>query len=172
MTLSGLGNLKVKVSVSDLYITRISKGVACRITFPALPGAEFTGTVTEVPYAASDAPTYPVSIDIQGKDDRLRPGMAARVVFLLGEAVGGTGLHVPADGVGEEKGKNFVYVVEPGKDGLGTVRKRSVTIGELTEKGFVVEKGLSAGEIVATSGLQLLMDGMAVKLLDDPVQEW
>jgi membrane fusion protein, multidrug efflux system len=172
MTLSGLGNLKVKVSVSDLYITRISKGVACRITFPALPDAEFTGTVTEVPYAASEAPTYPVSIDIRDRDDRLRPGMAARVVFLLGEAVEESGLHVPADGVGEERGENFVYVVEPGEDGSGTVRKRGVSLGELTEEGFAVKKGLSAGEIVATSGLHLLMDGMAVKLLEDPVREW
>ncbi len=172
ITLSGLGNLAVKVNVSDLYITRIKKGMTCDITFPALPGANFKGTVTEIPYATSDAPTYPVSIGIQDRDDRLRPGMAAQVLFFFGTTAKGTGLHVPADSVGEEQGENFVFVIKPGKDNQGTVQKRPVSLGGLTEKGFLVQKGLAPGEIVATSGLQLLMDGMAVKLLNEPVKEW
>lgn len=172
MTLSGLGQLDVKVNVSDLYIAKIDKGMPCTITFPALPGTEFEGAVTEVPYAASDAPTYPVSIGIQDGDDRLRPGMAAQVRFFFEADAEAAGLRVPADGVGEENGENFVFVIVPGPEGRGTVRKRVVSIGELTEDGFLVKKGLSLGEMVATSGMQLLMDGMAVKLLDDPVREW
>ncbi len=172
LTLSGLGNLKVNVNVSDLYIAGIDKGMPCTITFPALPGTEFEGSVTEVPYAASDAPTYPVSIGIQTGDDRLRPGMAAQVRFLFDAEAGAAGLRVPADGVGEENGENFVFVILPRPEGRGTVQKRIVSIGELTEDGFLVKEGLSPGEMVATSGMQLLMDGMAVKLLDDPVRDW
>ena len=171
ITLSGLGNLEVKVNVSDLYITRIKKGMACDISFPALPGAKFKGSVSEVPYAASDAPTYPVTIGIQGRDNRLRPGMAAQVLFFFGKSQG-TGLHVPADGVGEEQGENFVFVITPGEESQGTAQKRRVSLGNLSEQGFLVQKGLAPGEIVATSGLQLLMDGMKVKLLDEPVKEW
>lgn len=172
ITLSGLGNLEVKVNVSDLYITRIHKGMAARITFPALPGSEFEGTVAEVPYATSDAPTYPVSVAIQAGDDRLRPGMAAQVLFVFGDGSKASALHIPADGVGEEGGHNFVFVIEPVKEGLGKAVKRRVVIGEITGRGFQVISGVSSGEMVATSGLQLLMDGMAVKLLDDPVREW
>ena len=172
VTLSVPGDLQVKVGVSDLHIARIRKGMACRVAFPALPGAGFEGTVAEVPYAASDTPTYPVTIHIRSKDRRLRPGMAAQVRFFFGTAGGNAGLYVPADGVGEERGAHFVFVVEPGAEGQGTVRRREVVIGELTEAGFRVAKGLSAGERVATAGLQLLVDGMAVKLLDDPVKEW
>ena len=172
VTLSGLGNLEVRVNVSDLYIAKIDKGMPCTITFPALPGTEFKGAVTEVPYAASDAPTYPVSIGIQTGDDRLRPGMAAQVRFFFDTEAEAAGLRVPADGVGEENGENFVFVIVPGPEDRGTVQKRVVSIGELTEDGFLVKEGLAAGEMVATSGMQLLMDGMAVKLLDDPVRDW
>ncbi len=172
VTLSGLEKLEVKVSVSDLYITRITTGMACRITFPALPGTEFKGVVTEVPYAADDAPTYPVTVGIEDQDARLRPGMAAQVLFLFDAAAGDSGMYAPADGVGEEKGENFVFVIEPGEQGRGTAHKRRVVLGALTGKGFRVKEGLLPGEMVATSGLQLLMDGMAVKLLDDPVKEW
>ncbi|SMD02427.1 RND family efflux transporter, MFP subunit [Desulfocicer vacuolatum DSM 3385] len=176
LTLSGLGNLEVKINVSDIYISRMGKGMACHITFPALPGIEFQGRVAEVPYAAMDAPTYPVTIVIQTGDDRLRPGMAARVRFYFGDAASTGALYLPVDGVGEENGENFVFVITPdknnGQKNQGTVQKRPVTIGELTENGFLVKSGLSSGDMVATSGLQLLMQGMAVKLLNDPVNEW
>lgn len=172
VTLSGLGNLEVKVNVSDRYITRIKKNMACNISFPALSGAVFKGTVVEVPYAASEAPTYPVSISIQTRDNRLRPGMAAQVQFLFDIVLKDSGLYVPADGVGQEKDNNFVFVIEPDKKGLGTVKKRQVTLGELTTEGFLIKTGLAPGDTVATSGLQLLMDGMVVKLLNDPVKEW
>lgn len=172
ITLSGIGNLEVKVNVSDLYITRIHKNMTARITFPALPGIDFSGTVTEVPYATSDAPTYPVSIGIQALDERLRPGMAAQVLFFFDDISETSVLFVPSDGIGEEGGQNFVFVIEPAKKGLGKVAKRKVVLGDISSQGFLVNEGLSPGEMVATSGLQLLMDGMTVKLLNDPVKEW
>ena len=172
VTLSGLAQLNVTVNVSDLFIARISQNMACTVTFPALPETRFEGVVAEVPYAAADSPTYPVSIAITKPDDRLRPGMAAEVRFLFEEDAQDAGIFIPADSVGEEKGQTFVFLIQPGKDGNGLVRKHPVVLGELGEEGFRVIEGLSSGQMVATSGMQLLLDGMAVKLLDDPVKEW
>lgn len=170
--LSGLGNLEVNVNVSDNYISRIKKGMGCRITFPGLPDTPFEGRVTEVPYAATDAPTYPVTIAIQTKDERLRPGMAAEVNFHFDTPLKGENLYAPVDAVGEEGGDNFVFVIEITEDTKGVAKKRKVSLGALTEKGFLVKEGLASGERVATSGLQSLLDGMAVKLLKDPIKEW
>ncbi len=176
LTLSGAGNLEVSVSVSDLYIARIRTGMPCQVTFAPLQEPLFDGRVTEVSYGATDAPTYPVTVDILSQDTRLRPGMAAEVRFDLGKSEEQTGLYVPSDGMGEAQGKNFVFVIDrvqgKAQDNTGTIRKQTVDIGPLTEKGFLVKSGLNAGELVATSGLQLLADKMTVKLLDDPVNQW
>ncbi|MFK5952326.1 MAG: efflux RND transporter periplasmic adaptor subunit [Desulfobacterium sp.] len=169
--LSGLGNLEVNVNVSDNYISRIKKDMECQVTFPGLPETPFEGRVTEVPYAATDAPTYPVTIAIQTKDERLRPGMAAEVNFHF-DTLQGKNLYAPVDAVGEEGGENFVFIIETTEDTKAVAKKRKVSLGALTEKGFLVKEGLTSGERVATSGLQSLLDGMAVKLLKDPIKEW
>ena len=172
LTLNSLGKLEVKVDVSDLYIAGIKTDMPCRIFFPALDHESVPGRVTEVSYGTSDTPTYPVTVSVLSEDDRLRPGMAAEVRFDFGENPGQTGLYVPPDGVGEDPGGPFVFVIEKTAGDRGIIRKRGVEIGPLTREGFLVTGGLSPGELVVTAGLQLLMDGMTVRLLDDPVNQW
>ena len=172
LTLSGLGKLDVKVDVSDLHIGGIQAGMPCKISFPALDHETFDGRVTEVSYGATEAPTYPVTVGVLSQDIRLRPGMAAEVIFDFGKAGTEAGIYLPPDGVGEDSGGNFVFVIEKGADGTATARKRKVVIGPLTGKGFLAKEGVAAKDLIATSGLQLLLDGMAVKLLDDPINQW
>ncbi len=171
-TLNGLGNLEVNVDVSDSYITRIKKGMKCTVAFSSFSEFPMQGEVTEVPYAASGAPTYPVTIGIQNKDERLRPGMAAEVSFDFGVSQENATLYLSADAVGEEGGTNFVFLIESSDGELGVVKKRDVSLGQLTEKGFLLKKGVNLGDRIATSGLQILLDGMEVKLLKDPIKEW
>ena len=171
-SLNGLGNLEVNVDISDNFISRIKKGMTCTVAFSALPQTPMQGVVTEVPYAASGAPTYHVTIVIQNKDERLRPGMAAEVSFNFGLPREQATLYLPTDAVGEEGENNFVFVIES-KDGkMGVVKKTTVSLGRLTEKGFLIKEGVDQGDRIATSGLQVLLDGMEVKLLNDPVNEW
>lgn len=167
-SLSGLGNLEVTVNLSDRYISSVKTGMKCTVSFPALPQTPFEGIVTEVPYAASDAPTYPATISIQTQNEMLRPGMAAEVLFNFGESDEAAGLYAPPDGVGEDSGGNFVFVLEKQDGEIRIARKRQIKIGTLTEKGFLVKDGLTEGEYIATSGLQILLDGMEVKLM----KEW
>jgi RND family efflux transporter MFP subunit len=171
LTLNSLGKLEVQVDVSDLYIAGIKVEMPCRITFPALDHESVPGRVTEVSYGTSDTPTYPVTVSVLSEDARLRPGMAAEVQFDFGETLE-TGLYVPPDGVGEDPDGPFVFVIEKTTGDQGIIRKRGIDIGPLTKEGFLVTGGLSPGERVVTAGLHLLMDGMAVRLLDDPANEW
>lgn len=170
--LSGLENVEVKVNLSDLYISRIAKGMATKVTFPAIDKESFEGEVNEIPYAASDSPTYPVTITLISQDSRLRPGMAAEVHFQFGSSAQTGKLHLPADGVSEDSTGNFVYVLKPAEDNTALATKRAVQLGPLTAHGFEVVDGIEPGEIIATSGLQILLDGMKVKLLDDPIKQW
>lgn len=172
LTVNGLGKLDIRVDVTDRYIAGIRTGMPCSITFPALDPESFPGQVTQVSYGSSDSPTYPVTVGILSEDDRLRPGMAAEVRFDFGEILEQTGLYLPPDGVGEDPGGPFVFVIEKTEGDRGILRKRTIEIGPLTGEGFLVTRGLSPGELVATAGLYLLMDGMTVRLLDDPVNQW
>lgn len=172
ISLSGLGDLEVNVDISDRYIASVVIGMVCTVTFPGVGDLSFQGIVSEVPYGIADSPTYPVTISLEKKNKDLRPGMATEVHFLFGEDNGDKGLYVPADGVGEDSSGNFVFIIDASERGRGVVNKRKVTRGALTERGFLIKDGLKEGDRIATSGLQILLDGMEVKLLKDPLLEW
>jgi len=73
-------------------------------------------------------------------------------------------LIAPVASVGEDSEGNFVFLIHSKDKKTGTIAKHHVTIGKLTPIGFTVKDGLKAGDIVATAGLQTLLDGQKVKL--------
>ncbi|MBK7070835.1 MAG: efflux RND transporter periplasmic adaptor subunit [Myxococcales bacterium] len=105
----------------------------------------------------------------------LRPSelVRARVVYAVGQA-----LQVPALAVVRQGGAAFVFVVTdqppkpkpgapappPAKPGTLYVARQMIQLGALGAKGFVVEHGLTAGDRVAVSSIQLLRDGAAVAI--------
>ena len=71
---------------------------------------------------------------------------------------------VPIKAVGEDGEGNYVFLIETEDNKTGIVRKQTIKIGEITSNGFEVESGLEAGQLIATAGLQSLLDGQKVKL--------
>ncbi|TXF91021.1 efflux RND transporter periplasmic adaptor subunit [Neolewinella aurantiaca] len=158
---------EVEVNLPESRIGAISQGMKVDITFPALSGQTYEGTVTEVAYAAGDAPSYPVTVRIEKAGKTVRPGMAANVRFTFGEDSNARALILtPIESVTEGPEGKFVYLLTPGEHGNYVANKTKVTIGDLHEKGFEVTSGLKAGDKVATAGLKSLLDGMEVRLLD------
>ena len=60
---------------------------------------------------------------------------------------------------------NFIFVVEDLEDGVGTARRRTVRIGELSGDGLEIVEGLSDGDLLVTAGVNRLVDGRRVRLL-------
>jgi hypothetical protein len=73
------------------------------------------------------------------------------------EAVSGA-LTVPIEAILDDNGKKFVFVVSNNK-----VAKVEVTTGALTDTSAQVLTGLKDGDVVATSQLTTLTDGMTVR---------
>jgi RND family efflux transporter MFP subunit len=168
MAISDLKSPEVKVNLSDLYISKVQPEMPVAIMFPALgKDAAFSGQVTEISYSATDSSTYPVTIRIANPSEALRPGMAASVTFRFSDSQGSDEARIllPSDAVGQDSNGNFVFVISPTDEHQGVVQRRTVQIGPLTPLGFTVEDGLKEGELVATSGLQVLLDEMPVKLM-------
>ena len=62
---------------------------------------------------------------------------------------------------GENK-KTFVWVIDAETQ---TVSRREVTVGNLTDQGIMIPKGLQPGEWIATAGVHTLKEGQQVKLM-------
>jgi multidrug efflux system membrane fusion protein len=166
---SSFGRPEVEVGVPEIFINKIKKGQEVTITLPSSPGQEFKGVVDQVAYASGNAPTYPVTVEIDESVEQIRPGMAANVAFLFSKngATSSPKMVVPLDAVGKDNQGNFVFVLNQKSEGVFVAEKKIVTIGELLPEGFELISGLEEGEIVATAGLKSLMNGTEVKLINE-----
>ncbi len=154
---------EVQVGVSEGFITRIHVGDACRVQFDALVGKVFAATVTEVGVSTSkSSSTFPITVVLDKPDPAVRTGMTAEVGFRI--AGDGEQITVPAFAVGEDRQGRHVFVVTPGEQGLATVQRRAVSVGELTDKGILISHGLQDGELIVTAGVSRIIDGQTVRL--------
>lgn len=159
--------MEVRVTVPEAVIGRIRAGAPATVRCDALPRRSFRGRVTEVGVAATgDTPAYPVTVGLTETDPAIRPGMACEAEV----AVGGNGneIRVPAAAVAEDRQGSFVFVLETAEDGTGagtgTVHRRPVTVGDLSDLGVAVPEGLSDGDRVVTAGVSRLSDGQRVRV--------
>ncbi len=169
VVLSSEGDLEVILGLPESFISNVNVQDAVQATFPALPNQTFDGVVSEVSYAiSSQTSTYPVIIKIDDENELVRPGMAANVSFSINTANPNQPdlLMVPGQSVGEDEDGNFVFTLEVNDDHY-LAKRRSVSVGQLTSSGFEILEGLDEGELVATAGLQTLLDGMKVKLYEN-----
>ena len=166
LTLHAEGDLEVNLGVPESFIGLVKVKDKVELKFSSLPNETFIGEVSEVSYSISNlTSTYPVVVKMEDKSGRVRPGMAATVRFTT-ENVHPEGiLLVPAQAVGEDENGNFVYCLKPDGDHY-RVSRQAVTVGSLTRDGFEIVDGLKEGELIATVGLQMLLEGMKVKLFE------
>ncbi len=169
MVLSSEGDLEVNLGLPESYITNVNVQDQVEISFSALQGEVFQGVVSEVSFSInSQTATYPVVVKLLGDTKSLRPGMAASVTFSINTSKPGQPdlLMVPVQAVGEDEQGNFVFTLEATEEHY-LIKRRTVTVGQLTAGGFEIADGLEEGELIATAGLQTLLEDMKVKLFEN-----
>lgn len=157
--------IEIALGLPESIINAVEKDMKVKVAFSALPDETFNAVITEVaPAIDSNTSTYPITVMVTDTDERIKSGMAATVMFeFVNEEMSKDILIVPANAVGEDSNGQFVFLVE-GNEDKATVKKQTITIGNLTPQGFEVKSGLKAGQKIATAGLQTLLDGQDVKL--------
>ena len=166
--LSSEGDLEVNLGLPESFISNVNVQDEVEVSFSALPDEVYRGIVSEVSFAISgQTSTYPVVVKLDGDTRSVRPGMAASVTFSINtESTSDPDLlMVPSQAVGEDEDGNFVFALEA-QDDYYLARRRSVVVGQLTTGGFEILEGLDEGVLVATAGLQTLLDSMKVKLFE------
>src|SRR4029079_2148498 len=111
------------------------------------------GTLAQEDFARRSAKHFGITIEINEKDARLRPGMTATVEIQVERKE--QALFVPIQAIFEREGKRIAYVRE-----LGGFREREVITGSVNRDFAVIEKGLKVGDRVALSDPNLAGAGV------------
>lgn len=151
--------LKVVVNVSEQYYTRLKPGLEASLSVEALGTESFSGRITKV-YPTVDATTHTVGVEIEvaNKDQRLRPGMYARLGLDFGTR---QALTISDKAIVRQAGSGirYVYVLKEGK-----AVYREVELGELQDGRYEALRGIEPGEQLIISAPSRLKNGTAVKL--------
>jgi HlyD family secretion protein len=132
----------VKAKINEVNIGRVAVGQPVEVRLDALAGRVFHGAVTAISprgEKTNSIVTYEVTIEIDNKDQTLRPQMTANVDILTN--VLQNVIAIPLEALRTENGDDLVYVLANG----GRL-PRKVRIGLRTESHAVVVHGLEEGE--------------------------
>lgn len=158
-----LSPVKLLINVNEQYFKAMQVGMPIdNITLDAYPGEVFTGKVSIVyPTINATSRTFPVEVKIDNKNQRVRPGMFARVTLNFGSA---NRVCVPDQAVVKQTGSGdrFVYVVE--KDNRVSLNK--LELGRRIDKEYEVISGVEPGSTVVVFGQTLLAAGKAVNIIE------
>ncbi len=153
--------VKLMVNASEKLFTSIKKGMPVDVKLDVYGDEVFKGVVSLVyPTINPQSRTFPVEIKIQNGNEKIRPGMFARVTFAYGTAE-----HVVVPDMAVVKlsgsGDRFVYVVEDGK-----VVFKKVELGRRFDTEYEIVSGLSSGDKVVVEGHSRLVNGAAVDVIE------
>ncbi len=157
------GAMEAAISVPESEIEYIYLGLPGEVRFPAIPEQVHKGIVTEVSKVAGGANAFPVKVTIEADNPRIRPGITAEVILLLGDEQGETAFLIPIEALapGGSESKSYVFVFD---QETSTVKKTMIESGSFRANNIVVNKGLKAGDIIAAAGVSFLRDGQKVRL--------
>ena len=164
-TLLAGDQIEVSVSVPASVIRSIERGAEAKARFNSLEGKVLAGTVTEVGVASvGGATTFLVTLRLTEGQDQVRAGMSADVTFVFESAKDGPNYALPISAVGEDRTGRFVYMLQSEGEGLGTVHRSPVQVGEILSDGIEILEGVKPGDLVVTAGVSRIYDGLQVRV--------
>jgi RND family efflux transporter MFP subunit len=156
-TLVRTNPLRIRIDIPEQAIPEVKVGQSVSITTSAWPDKNFAGRVARIaPNVTAQSRTFTVEAQIENNGNALKPGQFATVRILQERA--DPAVLVPARAVVNEAGVNRVYVIKNGH-----AEQRLVQTGQTDGDLIEIRNGVAADEQVATSNLEQLTDGIAVK---------
>jgi RND family efflux transporter MFP subunit len=155
-TVVKIAPLRVELTVPEQSAGLVRPGQTVRLQVDAFPGRYFEGDVRFVsPAFRPDQRALTIEAIVPNPDDLLKPGMFAAAEVMLPSSA--PSVVVPSSAVTTVAGVSHVFVVRG-----ASVEQRMITTGLTLGPVTEVLQGLSAGELVAISGLEALSDGAQV----------
>ena len=160
VTIQQINPVKMKINLSESLFQKVKVGMPVSVKVDAYGDEEFKGRISLIyPTIDGATHTFPVEVQLPNANSRVRPGMYARVTVNFG-----TSHHVvvPDEAIFRQQGSGnrYVYVYKDGK-----VSFNRVEIGRHLDKAYELLSGnVQDGDMVATTGLARLKDGLEVNV--------
>lgn len=156
-TVVRINPLRMRIDIPEQAIPEVRVGQSVSITTSAWPDKNFAGRVARIaPNVSATSRTLTVEAEIENSSGALKPGQFATVRILQERAA--PAVLVPARALINEAGVSRVFVIKNGH-----AEQRLVQIGQAEGDLIEVKSGVAADEQVATSNLEQLSDGIAVR---------
>jgi HlyD family secretion protein len=164
-TLPDLAIMISKTYVNEVDVRKIKAGQKVELGLDAFPDKQFTGKVIKVANVGeqrpnSDAKVFQVNIQIDGRDDLLRPSMTTSNKIVISSIDSAT--FVPLECLhSKDDSITYVYI----KEGL-SVKKQEVQVGDNNMNQAVILAGISAGDRLYLS-IPVGYDDTAIALIPE-----
>ena len=149
--------LRLRIDIPEQLIGVVSAGQGVSVTTSAYADRAFAGRIARIsPNITAASRTLTVEAEIDNGQGLLKPGQFATV--RITQAKGDAAVLIPSRAVRTEQDVSRVFVVRDGR-----VQERVVQLGQVEGELVEVKTGISADELVATSNVETLKDGVAVR---------
>jgi multidrug efflux pump subunit AcrA (membrane-fusion protein) len=155
-TIVNLNPLRVRIDIPEQAISQIHIGESVSVSVTAYPDRSFAGHVARVsPNVTTSSRTLTVEADVENSKAELKPGQFATVRILLPQTE--PAVLVPQRALRSISGSTYVFVIKNGH-----VEQRLVQSGQSEGDLVELKSGVAADELVATSNVDQLSDGVTV----------
>ena len=154
--------VKIMINISENLFARVRKGMKVDVNFEAYGDEVFAGSISRIyPTINNATRTFAAEVTIPNNDERVRPGMFARVTLPYGKQ---NRVVTPDRSVNKlmGSGDRYVYVLEAD----GTVRYSKVELGRRLGSEWEILSGLESGETVVVKGATALTNGCKVEVVN------
>ncbi|HOS57770.1 MAG TPA: efflux RND transporter periplasmic adaptor subunit [Bacteroidales bacterium] len=154
--------VKILINVSENQYLQVKKGMNAKVYVDVFKDEVFNGKVNLVyPTIDPRTHTFPVEITIPNLNQRIRPGMYARVELNYGVK---ENVVVPDIAIIKQQGadEHYVFIYKEGK-----AHYKRVNLGRRMDSNYAVLSGVEDGDQVITSSLHRLNDGMSVTIIEN-----
>ncbi len=154
--------VKIMINISETLFAKVRKGMKVYITLEAYGDEKFEGSISRIyPTINNATRTFQAEVTIPNNDERVRPGMFARVTLPYEKH---NRVVAPDRSVNKlmGSGDRYVYVLEAD----GTVRYTKVTLGRRLGSEWEILSGLTDGQTVVVKGQTALTNGCKVNVMN------
>jgi membrane fusion protein, multidrug efflux system len=156
-TIVNLNPLRVRIDIPEQAIPRVHVGESVSVTVAAYTDRSFAGHVARIsPSVTASSRTLTIEAEVDNPNGELKPGQFATVRILLPQSE--PAVMTPQRALRQISGATYVFVIKNGR-----AEQRLVQTGQLEGDLIEIKSGIAADEIIATSNVDQLSDGVTVR---------